>query len=248
MRIKIIISLIFLCHTLFCVAKGNHEGLSCPVSRYIDFSDAQNLVNRFRGDTIFFSIPNAENAVFETFKYVTPDTIWLKERPHGKLPKEHKHYELLTNFKGEPGWGVNAHREYTYGRSLEGNYFVLQDYVVEEIPYLGKFPLIILEDVLTGKFIKWEFRKNENENILIFSPSIRRHLEIIKGNDLYIEQTDSTAVLGRCVNVGYSVKLHNKKFIPLLSIDFFVEGKKVSTSNWTPRFFIRKEYENKIHQ
>lgn len=228
------------------MAKENRNGLSCPVSRYLDFSDAQDLVNRFRGDTIFFSIPNAENVVFETFKYVTPDTIWLKERPHNKLPQEHKHFELLTNFKGEPGWGVNAHREYTYGRSLEGNLFVLQDYVVEEIPYLGKFPLIILEDVNSGKFIRWEFRKKENDNIILFSPSILRHLEIIKGNELYVETSDSTATLGKCIDVSYSIKLHNKKFIPALIINFVVDGKSISTNNWSPRFFIRKEYENKV--
>lgn len=246
MRIKIWIVLAFLCPSLLCWAKPLYSGLSCPVRRYIDFSDAQVMVNHFRGDTILFSIPNADNVVFETFKYVTPDTIWLKERPHNKLPQEHKHFELHTNFKGEPGWGVNAHREYTYGRSLEGNMFILRDYVVEEIPYLGKFPLIILEDISTGKYIKWEFRKNENENILIFSPSILRHLEIIKGNELYIEQSDSTASLGRCVSVGYSIKLHNKRFIPSLIVDFIVDCKQISSNNWTPRFFIRREYENKI--
>lgn len=248
MRLKSCVVLAFLWHALFCAAVSKHDGLSCPVSRYVDFSEADVFVNRFRGDTIFFSVPDAQNAYFESFKYVTPDTVWLKERPHNKLPQEHKHFELLTNFKGEPGWGVNAHREYTHGTSLEGNMFVLRDYVVDEIPYLGKFPLIILEDIASGKYVRWEFRKNENENIILFSPSILRHLDIIKGNDLYIETSDSTAALGKCTEVAYSIRLHNKKFIPALLIDFIVEGKHISTQNWTPRYFIRKEYENKISQ
>lgn len=180
MRIKICIAFVLVCHSFFSMAILRHEALSCPVSRYIDFSDAQGFVSHFRGDTILFSVPDAEASYFESFKYVTPDTIWLKERPHNKLPQEHKHFELLTNFKGESGWGVNAHREYTHGTSLEDNLFVLRDYIIDEIPYLGKFPLIILEDVRTGKYVRWEFRKNENENIVIFSPSIFDILILLK--------------------------------------------------------------------
>lgn len=237
MRLKSCVVIVFICLSLFSLASSKHDGLSCPVSRYIDFSDAEGFVNHFRGDTILFSIPDAQHSYFESFKYVTPDTIWLKKRPRNKLPQEHKHFELLTNFRGEHGWGVNAHREYTHGTSLEGNLFVLQDYIVDEIPYLGKFPLIILEDVASGKYVRWEFCKNENENIILFSPSILRHLDIIKGNDLYVETSDSTVALGKCADVNYSIKLHNKNFNPTLMIDWIVEGKQISSQNWYPRFF-----------
>lgn len=246
MERKILFILILLTLPLLGDAATPQSSLSCPVSRYIGFSDAEGMVNTFRGDTILLSVPNAEDAVFQTFKYLTPDTIWLKERQLNKPPQEHKHFELHTNFKGAPGWGVNAHREYTYGRSLEGNLFILRDFVIDEIPYLGKFPLIILEDVNSGKFIKWEFRKNENEGIVIVSPSIKRHLDIIIGNELYVEQKDSTASLGKCTDVGYSIRLHNKQFFPCLILDFDIEGKRISTTNWIPRYFLRKEYESKV--
>lgn len=246
MERKILFILILLTLPLLGKSATPHSSLTCPVRRYIDFSDAEVLVNTFRGDTILLSVPNAEDAVFQTFKYLTPDTIWLKERPLNKLPQEHKHFELQTNFKGAPGWGVNSHREYTYGHSLEGNPFILKDFVIDEIPYLGKFPHIILEDVNTGKFIKWEFRKNENEGIVIISPSIKRHLDIIIGKDLYVEQSDSTASLGKCTDVRYFIKLHNKQFSPCLILDFDMDGKSLSTTNWIPRYFIRKEYESKI--
>ena len=198
------------------------------------------FADRFIGDTITFSIPDAKNAYFESFLLLYPDTVWLKKRPANKVPQLMKHYVLRKNFEGISGWGVNAHREYTCGSVLDGHFFVLRGSYLEEIPYLGKFEYVLLEDCHSKRIIKWDYAKFENNGIVLYSPSIDRHLSLMKGHDFLVEETDSTYLDGKCTDALYSVELKNNKWNVNL-VTYFSTGKgEVSSQNWNPRFFLKK--------
>ena len=206
----------------------------------LDFSE------KFQGDTIQLSVPDADNAFFETFKLAYPDTVWIKERPKNKLPQEHKHFKLIKNFAPVPGWGVNSHRQYTPGTVLQSTQFILRGSHVETIQYLGTFNYVLLEDVATGKLIKWDFSKNENKGIIIFSPSIIHHLSLMKGVDLLVEDTDSTLLDAKCQDVAFSIEVRPpSNWIYRLDADFTTSKGKRSSHNWSPMYFLKKD-ESKI--
>ena len=109
-----------------CYAVGESNNDLCPIKRFIEPLSPTAMSERFSGDTITFAVLNAENVLFESFKLLQPDTIWLKERPTNKPPQEHKHFKLATNFSPVSGWGVNSHRQYTSGTALEQNQFIFR--------------------------------------------------------------------------------------------------------------------------
>lgn len=201
------------------------------------------FAQRFEGDTITFSVPNAYNTYFESFQLLVPDTIWLKERPKNKLPQQHKHFKLITNFSPVLGWGVNAHRQYTSGNSLEKNLFVLRGTHTETVPYLGSFKFVVLEDVATGSLIKWDYTKNENKGLIIFSPSIVRHLSLMKVLDFLIEENDSVYIPAKCTEVAFSIGIKPKVWNIVLDADFITEKGNRSSRNWKPQFFLKKDEE-----
>lgn len=213
----------------------------CPVQRWIGDRTGAEFADTFNGDTITFSIPDANNSFFESFLLLYPDTIWLKKRPTNKPPQERKHYTLNKNFEGVPGWGVNAHRHYTCGSSLEGRYFVLRGSYTEDIPYLGKFDYVLLEDCSTGQIIKWDPSQYECNGIVIFSPSISRHLSLMKGNEFLYETSDSTYIPAKCTDVLYSVDIKNKKWNVHLNADFSTPKGRMTSTNWNPRYYLKKD-------
>lgn len=245
---KIFLPLAILSSSVFvCIAANTDKFDLCPIKRFIGINSPIVFAQRFQGDTIIFSIPNSEDTYFETFKLLTPDTIWLKERPKNKLPQEHKHYKLVTNFSPVPGWGVNSHRQYTPGTALERNSFILRGAHIETVQYLGTFNFVLLEDVNSGTIIKWDYTKNENSGLIIFSPSILRHLSLMKGLDFLIEDNDSTFIPGQCTNVNFSIGVKPKVWHTSLDADFSTEKGHRSSRNWNPQFFLKKD-EDKLNR
>ena len=228
-----------------CYAVDGSINALCPVKRFIESLSPTAMSERFSGDTITFAVPNAENVLFESFKLLKPDTIWLKERPMNKQPQEHKHFKLVTNFSPISGWGVNSHRQYTPGSTLEKNQFIFRGSLSETVQYLGTFNYVILEDVATGKYIKWDYTKNENKGLIIFSPSIMRHLSLMKGLDFIVENNDSTFVTAKCVDVSYSISVKPKVWVVNLDVDFSGD---ISSHNWTPHFFLKKDEDRIVKQ
>ena len=230
------LSFLLLSSICYAVDESNYD--LCPVKRFIEPLSPTAISERFSGDTITFVIPDAENVLFESFKLIQPDTIWLKERPTNKLPQEHKHFKLVTNFSHVSGWGVNSHRQYTPGTALEKNQFIFRGSHSETVQYLGTFNYVVLEDVASGKYIKWDYTKNENKGFIIFSPSIMRHLSLMNGLDFIVEKNDSTLVPAKCVNVSYSISVKPKVWVINLDADF---SGNISSHNWTPHFFRKKD-------
>lgn len=225
-----------------CYAVGESNNGLCPVRRFIEPLSPTAISERFSGDTITFVVPDAENVLFESFKLLHPDTIWLKERPTNKLPQVHKHFKLVTNFSPVSGWGVNSHRQYTPGTALEQNQFIFRGSHSETVQYLGTFNYVVIEDVASGKYIKWDYTKNENKGLIIFSPSILRHLSLMKGLDFIVEKNDSTFMPAKCVNVLFSISVKPKVWSINLDADF---SGNISSHNWSPCFFLKKD-EDKI--
>lgn len=228
-----------------CSAVGESNNGLCPVKRFIEPLSPMAMSERFSGDTITFVVPDAENVLFESFKLLHPDTIWLKERPTNKLPQEHKHFKLVTKFTPVSGWGVNSHRQYTPGTALEQNQFIFRGSHSETVQYLGTFNYIVIEDVASGKYIKWDYTKNENKGLIIFAPSMLRHLSLMKGLDFIVEKDDSTFVPAKCVNVSYSISVKPKVWIVNLDADF---SGNISSHNWSPRFFLKKDEDKIVKQ
>lgn len=226
----------------FC-AFGQNENINmlCPVKRFLDTSIPTVFSETFEGDTIQFSVPNPDNVLFETFKLLTPDTLWVKERPKNKLPQEHKHFKLVTHFRPVPGWGVNSHRQYTPGSALQSAQFILRGSHSESVPYLGTTNYVLLEDISSGNIIKWDASKNENNGLIIFSPSILRHLSLMKGLDFIIEQNDSTFLDAMCSDVIFSIGVKPNKWNIALYVDFKTVKGNQSSHNWNPRFFLKKD-------
>ena len=241
---KIFLSLVTLVPSVFvCIAANTDKFDLCPIKRFIGINSPIEFAQRFQGDTITFSVPNSEDAYFETFRLLTPDTIWLKERPKNKLPQEHKHYKLVTNFSPVPGWGVNSHRQYTPGTALECNSFILRGAHTETVQYLGTFNFVLLEDVKSGAIIKWDYTKNENNGLVISSPSILRHLSLMKGLDILIEDNDSTFIPGQCNDVTFSIGVKPKVWNISLDADFSTDKGQRSSRNWNLKFFLKKDEE-----
>ena len=235
----------FLLLSSICFAFGESNSDLCPVKRFIEPLSPATFSERFSGDTILITVPDADNVLFESFKLLQPDTIWLKERPTNKRPQEHKHFKLVTNFNPVPGWGVNSHRQYTPGSALEHNQFIFRGSHTETVQYLGTFNYVVLEDVATGKYIKWDYTKNENKGLIIFSPSIMRHLSLMKGLDFIVEKNDSTFIPAKCVNVLFSISVKPKVWSINLDADF---SGNISSHNWSPRFFLKKDEDKIVSQ
>lgn len=242
-KIIVFLSVIFVSSLLF--AQSVDKDSLCPVQRWVGDMTGAEFADRFIGDTIIFSIPDAKNAYFESFLLLYPDTVWLKKKPTDKRPQAGKHYALHKNFEGISGWGVNAHREYTCGSVLDGHYFVLRGRYSEEIPYLGKFDYVLLEDCYSRKIIKWDPTKFENNGVVIYSPSIDRHLSLMKGHEFLIEETDSTYLPAKCTDAVFSVEIKNRKWNSHLVTYFSIDKGLITSNNWCPRFFLRKD-ENKL--
>lgn len=240
--IRHIFAFLFVLLSLFSsVAQNTDLNSLCPIKRFIDCKSPLEFAYTFQGDTIYFTVPNSNDAYFETFKLVEPDTLWLKERPKNKVPEQHKHYKLVNHFRPVPGWGVNAHRQYTPGTTLEKCIFVIRGAHTEEVQYLGKFNFILLEDVQSGKLIKWDFTKNENNGLIIVSPSIIKHLSLMKGLDFLIEESDSVFTPAKCTDVAFSVLVKYKQFHVSLDTDFNTAKGNRTSHNWIPRFFLKKD-------
>lgn len=231
----------------FCVLAQN-ENINdlCPIRRFIETSSPTGFSEKFEGDTIQFSVPNSDNVLFETFRLLTPDTLWIKEKPKNKLPQEHKHFKLITHFKHVPGWGVNSHRQYTPGSALESSQFILRGSHSETVPYLGTTNFVLLEDVSSGNLIKWDVSKNENKGLIIFSPSILRHLSLMNGLDFIIEQDDSSFIDGKCTDVTFSIGVKPNLFNVTIDSDFATSKGKIPIRNWNQRFFLKKDA-SKLH-
>ena len=88
--------------SFFVFAQSENIDALCPVKSFIGINSPSEFSERFSGDTIFFSVPNTENALFESFRLLIPDTIWIKDRPVNKLPQELKHFKLITNYAPLP--------------------------------------------------------------------------------------------------------------------------------------------------
>ena len=82
--------------------------------------------------------------------------------------------------------------------------FIIKGSLEDRIEYLGKFQYVILEDVLTGDLIKWDYSKKENSDIVIFSPSIIHRLNSLRNKKTVIE-VDTTLITGVCKDVSYSI-------------------------------------------
>lgn len=213
----------------------------CPVKRYIEPLSPKAISERFKGDTIFFIIPNADKVYFESFKLLTPDTLWIKERPTNKIPHEHKHFKLITNFSPVSGWGVNAHRQYTPGTSLEQTKFIFRGSHTENVQYLGTFNYILLEDASTGKLIKWDYTTNENKNMTIYSPSILRNLSLMKNQDFIVKKNDTTFIESKCVDVIFFITVRPKKLDININANFDGGTEFFTSHNWTPCYFLKKD-------
>lgn len=212
-----------------------------PVKQFIDFENPIEYANRFKGDTIFFYIPNSEDRYFESFYLLHPDTIWLKERPKKKLPEREKHYRLRTNYCGVSGWGVNSYRFYTPCLAIENKMFIIKGSIEDRIEYLGEFQYVLLEDIMTGDLIKWDFSKKENSDIVIFSPSIIHRLNNLKDKKIAVE-ADSTLVQGICNDISYSIDIKPSSWSPKLNVTIQTENGVINSMNWCPKYFIvRKE-------
>ena len=245
--IRHIFASLFVLLSLFSsVAQNTDLNSLCPVKRFIDVKSPLGFANTFKGDTIYFTVPNSDDAYFETFKLFEPDTLWLKECPKNKAPEQHKHYKLVNHFRPVPGWGVNAHRQYTPGTTLEKCKFVICGAHTEEVQYLGKFNFILLEDVQSGKLIKWDFTKNENNGLIILSPSIIRHLSLMKDMDFLIDESESGFTLAKCTDVAFSVLVKYKQFHITLDADFNTYKGHRTSHNWNPRFFLKKDKDKLI--
>lgn len=239
---KFLLPLALLVSSVFvCLATGTDKFDLCPIKRYIETSFPTVFSEKFEGDTIQFSVLNSDNVFFETFKLLIPDTLWIKERPKNKLPQEHKHFKLVTHFKPVPGWGVNSHRQYTPGTALESGKFIFRGRHSETVPYLGTTNFVLLEDVSSGEIIKWDASKNENNGLIILSPSILRHLSLMKGLDFIIEQKDSVFIEGKCTDVFFSIEVKPNIFNVIIYSDFSTNKGKISVRNWNPRYFLKKE-------
>lgn len=240
MKYLAILSICLLQATLAGHAQAAHAGGECPVGRYIEPMSPGAFAERFSGDTISFYVPEAGEAMFESFRLAVPDTVWLKKRPK-KHPEEMKHYELIRNYKPVNGEGVNAYRQYTPGIFLEKARFILRGMYSETIPYLGHFDYVILEDAADGKRVKWQYTQSENEGFIILSPSILRHLSLMKGHEFGIETSDSTSVAGKCTDVAYSIEVKPDKLIPSVDATFATPEGIIKSHNWQPRYFLKKE-------
>lgn len=219
---------------------GFHHIAQNPVKSFIEFDSPGEFVNRFKGDTIFFYIPNSGDRYFESFFLQYPDTIWLKERPKKKKPEREKHYRLRTNYLGVSGWGVNSHRFYTTGSSIENKMFVIHGCIDEHIEYLGNFHYILLEDIKSGAMIKWDYSKNENTDLVIFSPSISRRLNNLRNKKMEVE-VDTILANGTCKDVAYSIDVKRSKWFPKLYVTIETDKGNVSSTNWFPRYYVIKD-------
>lgn len=211
-----------------------------PVRQFIEFDSPIEFANQFKGDTIFFYIPNSEDRYFESFYLLHPDTIWLKDRPKKKLPEREKHYRLRTNYNGISGWGVNSYRFYSPGSSIDNKMFVIKGSMENRIEYLGKFQYVLLEDVMTGDLIKWDYSKKENSDIVIFSPSIIHKLNNLKNKEVMVE-ADSTVIPGVCKNISYYIDVSASKWNPKLEASLQTEKGVVNSTNWNPIYFVVRE-------
>lgn len=238
---RILIFLIVFISVFSSLAQNTDINSLCPIKRFIDCKSPLEFSQKFQGDTILFSVPSIEEVYFETFKLVVPDTLWLKERPKNKIPQQYKHFKLINNFRPVSGWGVNAHRQYTPSSTLEKCKFVLRGTHSEEIQYLGKFNYILLQDVASGKLIKWDYTKNENNGLLIFSPSILRHLSLMKGLDCLLFDNDTTLVPAKCNDTAFSILVNHKQFLITVDADFSTDKGNRISHNWEPMFFLKKD-------
>lgn len=242
-----LLSLLLILSTSFALAQNVDKNSLCPIASYININSPSAFADRFKGDTITFTVPKVNDAYFESFKLLVPDTIWIKEKPKYKLPQEHEHFKLVSNYCPVSGWGVNAHRQYTPGYVLEQNQFILRGNFTENIQYLGTFKYIILEDIKTGSLIKWDYSKNENKGLIILSSSIRRHLSLMKGLDFLLEESDASLIPAICSDVSFSIEVKQPK-IWLISLYAHFETAKGfrSSYNWEPPFFLKKDEEKLI--
>ena len=243
---KIIFILLTSIFPLLAYSQNESIDALCPIKRFVKNLSPQEFADKFQGDSLILTVPNSENKNFESFKLLTPDTIWLKEKPKNKLPLENKHYKLISNYASISGWGVNAHRQYTPGRALEHTLFILRGNYTEVIPYLGTINYVILEDKTTGQLIKWDYSQNENKGIVISSPSIMRHLSLMKGLDFIIEESDSTFIDGKCLEVSFSIMINPKIWNFSLDTKFKTSNGYRNSHNWEPRFFLKKDEEKII--
>lgn len=239
-KLLLIISTIFSLMSI-SLAKEMDEIALCPISRLIGIKSPLEFANEFNGDTVSFSIQNAEDVYFESFELMYPDTIWLRDRPKHNRPQEHKHFKLITHFDPVSGWGVNAYRQYTKGTSLELHKFILRGVHTEIIPYLGTFNYVVIEDIDTGRLIKWDYSKRENKGIIVFSSSIARHLFLMKGLEFIVEENDSTYLPGKCIDVCFSIGVDSDMWSISVDVDFDICGYRRSSHNWVPRFFLKSE-------
>lgn len=225
-----------------CFASCIDKDSLCPIKGFIEINSPIELAQKFYGDTITFLVPKAEDIYFESFRYLTPETLWIKKCPKNTLPQEHKHFRLHTNFYGIPGWGVNAHREYTPGTSLNGHTFVFLGTYTEKVEYLGSFTYVLLEDIVNRKVIKWDFKKNENNGIIIFSPSILRRLSLqLKNQDFFVEESDSTYTLAKCSNISLYIDVKPNIWQIFINADFKTSSYNITSTNWKPRFFLKRD-------
>lgn len=239
MKRNLILTSVILLVITVCGASSAMDGFNVsqsPLAPYVSFSSPSDFANHFKGDTVYFYIKDAEARDFETFNLLYPDTIWLKECPKNKPPQREKHYRLKTNYCGISGWGVNSHRFYTPGSSLENKLFILRGSMEENVEYLGRFEFILLEDVQTGKMVKWNFSKNENADMMIFSPTIANRLNNLLGRTVKIEESDSAQTTGTCKEISYSIDVKPGKFQPKLIATFDTDKGRVNSTNLNPSF------------
>lgn len=233
--IQLIVSLIAVCGAL-CAADGDHLPMN-PVKDLEKIGSPGEFADNHRGDTIFFYVANSADRDFESFYLLEPDTVWLKERPKKKTPERENHFRLRTNYQGISGWGVNSHRFYTMGSSLENKLFIIVGSYQERIDYLGTRHFIILEDAQSGTKIKWDYSKNENTDMVMFSSSIKSRLDRLLGKSVVIEQ-DTALIEGKCAEISYSIDVHPSKWEPKLFVTFNTQNGKIISVNSNPKFYI----------
>jgi len=220
---KLFLLLIGLSFTCFLASAKGVTTFADKFSEYSAYANAdkmEGLVPLLMGETIRFS-DFAPNKDITMFKYVVPDTIWIKQRPK-KNPKEGKHYTLRHLYRSESyedGYYYKTVKERTPAIELVGAQFLVNDVRQKgQSGYLSNPSFdVYLTNTATGEEIIWSIPNSylDRGDYIVHLTGLSDKLNLA-GQNIYSAESDgySTTVYKnvkkyRCTGTDAIIDLRN---------------------------------------
>lgn len=160
--------------------------------KYASTTQTETVLPLLNGETLRFS-DFGNNSELQIFRYEVPDTIWLKERPK-KNPREGKHYELRTMYRGQKKTGNYFTDEYTPAVEIIGALFKVLN--IEKAPSQSNYSSrnsykIHMLNEATGERLYWEIPETTlGQNFKVHLSNLSNNLGL-KGRTIYSAYRDS---------------------------------------------------------